>query len=1059
MRLKSTTAAGAVLLAMVQLAVAGNAPARIHTISGLHAARSASSAAAVLPARQQIKGAAKPATAPAQGINPFTGQQNVPQSPPPPASKLQEVVVTATGTNIAGIAPVGTEAITINRQELDSTGLTSLNQVMQNLPQVSNSAPAGVANYRQGGTSGYGSSFGGANPAQGSAINLRGLGAGATLVLVDGHRVTPTGTAGVYTNADQLPLAAVQSIQIIANGNSAIYGSDAVGGVVNYIIRKNFNGVQVSPRATWANGYTSQGVSVVGGHTWRHLGSLGRGNFMIAFGYEHRSPMLDSSSPYLSDNLIPFGGVNNEIRGSSLTTGAINGGVGPGQPGEPGNASGGAGPIASPGALSNVGWCDNYNPFGACTGYLYRGLPAGNTGVPTYGQTLAQPSLADRSLENQYLGRQWRYQVALFYNQQINSRLSAFFEGLWTKSDVYTNQSQYQSDQPPVVTVNPGSPYYIAPPSPAGGPMTIDLSPTALGIPLYGTNNPDTNWTAIAGLKAHLWGDWLANLSMSVGRDITCGECQVNDQLDVGALQYYVDTGAINPLTTTRLTPAQLAMFMGTNVQWSHMGMEDFVLKFNGTVFKLPAGPFKMAFGTEVLHQTESIANGASRTDEPAYGIYESSALPPVGYEGVGCAAPLACPPRTRPDQFAWDNIVGKSRLVGSFFTEFYVPVIGPQQHVPLVRSLRMDAAVRYDHYSDFGGTTNPQISLTWVTSRALRFNGSWGTSYRAPSLVDLNPFVFSVKTYIPGFPTNTGNPAIPQFANVGYVFGDQSNLKPETAKTWSLGFDLTPRQTPGLDVSSTFYDINYSNEIFGPPLFPEALLNPADYQLYKSYIHPVSNPANCSASNPDYAPGMQPFLNAVGIYGIVTPAELCTTNLWIDGRTTNIGSMTEQGVDMDVKYHKETPFGLWLLELNATKVVTEKLALAPTAPQTSILGQMANGGVVPWRGRATLGWNKGPWSATLFCNYVGTYENDEPLPGRPNTQVASWTTFDLDLGFDFGAIYQSGFMQNTRVSLSAQNLFDRTPPLVLTAGGAAFDGNNANVFGRIITLQLTMGL
>ena len=72
---------------------------------------------------------------------------------------------------------------------------------------------------------------------------------------------------------------------------------------------------------------------------------------------------------------------------------------------------------------------------------------------------------------------------------------------------------------------------------------------------------------------------------------------------------------------------------------------------------------------------------------------------------------------------------------------------------------------------------------------------------------------------------------------------------------------------------------------------------------------------------------------------------------------------------------------------------------------------------------------------------------------------MASWTTFDLDLGFDFGAIYQSGFMQNTRVSLSAQNLFDRTPPLVLTSGGAAFDGNNANVFGRIVTLQLTMGL
>ncbi|EQD61571.1 TonB-dependent receptor, plug domain protein, partial [mine drainage metagenome] len=173
---------------MARLAVAGNGPAQLHEVdSGLLAG-----AAAVLPAARQMQGPRKPATAPPQGINPFTGQPNA-APPPAPLSKLQEVVVTATGTNIAGIAPVGTEAITINRRELDSTGLTSLNQVMQNLPQVSNSAPAGVASYRQGGTAGYGSSFGPGNAAQGSAINLRGLGAGATLVLVDGHRVTPTG--------------------------------------------------------------------------------------------------------------------------------------------------------------------------------------------------------------------------------------------------------------------------------------------------------------------------------------------------------------------------------------------------------------------------------------------------------------------------------------------------------------------------------------------------------------------------------------------------------------------------------------------------------------------------------------------------------------------------------------------------------------------------------------------------------------------------------------------------------------------------------------------------
>lgn len=996
-----------------------------------------------------------------------------PAGPPASAEKadgsrvsLQEIVITAAGTNIAGIAPVGTEALTLGRAAILSTGLTDINSVLQTLPQVVNVAPSGVANYRQGGTSGYGGPYGGGNPSQGTAINLRGLGPQATLVLIDGHRVTPSGAAGVFTETDQVPVAALQSIQIIEDGNSAIYGSDAVGGVVNYVIRKDMNGLELAPRATWTHGYDEYGMSIVGGHTWSRLGSLGAGNFMVTVDYDHRGAMLDSSSPYLMDDLSPLGGVNNEVRGRSITTGAINGGVGPGQPGQAPSTSGGTGPVANPGAASNVAWCDNYNPFGQCATYLYRALPGG-AGVPTYGQTLAQPSLADRGREQDFLGRQWRWQVATFYNQDISDAASIFFEGFWSKRDIWTAASQYNSSGLPVVTVNPGSPYYIAPPAPAGGPMTIDLSPSALGLPLWYTDNPDTNWTAITGLKARLWGDWRADLSATVGRDVTCGECQIGDQVDAGALQHAVNAGELDPLSDARLTPAQLALFMGTNVQWSKMGIEDYVLKLNGTLFDLPAGPVKAALGGEFMHDTENIFNGASRTDIPAEGIQESSAEPPVGYEGVGCYAPLTCPPRSRPNQFAWDNINGASRRVSSAFVEFYVPVVAPRDHLLLVRSFRLDVAGRFDHYSDFGSTRNPKISFTWAASRDLKLRGSWGTSFRAPSLVDINPFVFSFKTAISGFPNFTGNPDIGGFSpvpglklsNVGFVIGDQANLKPERAHNWSAGFDLSPHWIPHLELSTTYYHIHYSNEIFGPPVFPGVLLNPATYQLYKAYVHPVHNPADCTASHPDYDPALLPFVSAVGIYGIVTPAQLCGIQVWVDGRNTNIGSMTVAGVDMDVKYHFMSPIGHWMLGLDATKVVTQRLAAVPTQPETGILGLLGSGGLVPWRGRGTLGWGRGSLSATLFVNYTGTYVNNDPLPGRPIAPIASWTTFDLNLGFDVGSLAQSRWMRNTFLSLSAQNLFNRNPPLVLTAGGAAFDANNANVFGRIVSLQFSMML
>jgi hypothetical protein len=99
------------------------------------------------------------------------------------------------------------------------------------------------------------------------------------------------------------------------------------------------------------------------------------------------------------------------------------------------------------------------------------------------------------------------------------------------------------------------------------------------------------------------------------------------------------------------------------------------------------------------------------------------------------------------------------------------------------------------------------------------------------------------------------------------------------------------------------------------------------------------------------------------------------------------------------------------------------------------------------------LGWGRGPLGATLFANYVGNYLNNTPLPGRTNEEVASWTTFDLNLSFDFGKLSNPGWLNGTVVSLSSQNLFDRGPPRVLAGTGLnAFDPNNANFFGRIMT-------
>jgi iron complex outermembrane recepter protein len=547
-----------------------------------------------------------------------------------------------------------------------------------------------------------------------------------------------------------------------------------------------------------------------------------------------------------------------------------------------------------------------------------------------------------------------------------------------------------------------------------------------------------------------------------VGRDRTCGECQIGDTLDIGALQHYVDIGEINPLQTTPFTAAQLALFMGSNIQESWMGIEDYVLKFNGPVLQLPGGMVKLAVGGEFQHNTEQIANGASRTDIPSEGIAESSLPPPAGYEGVGCAAPLPCPPRTEPDQFAWDNIDSSSRHISSAFAELYMPLVGPSNDVPLVKSLALDAAGRFDHYSDFGSTTNPKLGLSWKVNDELQFRSSWGTSFRAPSLTDINPFVFSVKAFVGPFPNLTGNPAIGSaiapgltLANTALLLGNSPDLKPERARNWSTGFDLTPHWLDHFKLSTTYYHIDYTDQIFAPTVFPNALLSPSQYQLYSSFVHPVHNPSNCTPGDPStYDPALLPFLNAVNIYGIIQPSQICQIQVWIDERNTNIGSSTQGGVDLSLSYLRSSPVGTWTAGLTVTRVTQESIAYVDTQPQTSVLGTIGN--LVPWRGRMTLGWNRGPLSAILAMNYTGSYLNNTPLTGQPDQEVASWTTFDLNLTFDFGKLSNPGFLAGTQLSLASQNLLDRGPPLVLTAAGAGFDPNYANIYGRIVTLQAT---
>ena len=204
---------------------------------------------------------------------------------------LQEIVVT--GTLIRGSAPVGSTLIALDQSQLQATGGNDVISMLLDVPQVS---PLGVSEAQRSGTGGAG------NITLGNSINLRGLSPFATLTLVDGHRVPPAGTSGATVDPDSFPSIMLQRVDIVADGASATYGSDAIAGVANLILRRDVEGVDVSAREGWAGNYQERQLGVLAGHNWD--------SGQLSFGYEntYHSALEGNARSFFESNQTGRGG-------------------------------------------------------------------------------------------------------------------------------------------------------------------------------------------------------------------------------------------------------------------------------------------------------------------------------------------------------------------------------------------------------------------------------------------------------------------------------------------------------------------------------------------------------------------------------------------------------------------------------------------------------------------------------------------------------------------------------------------------------------------------------
>ena len=385
-----------------------------------------------------------------------------------------------------------------------------------------------------------------------------------------------------------------------------------------------------------------------------------------------------------------------------------------------------------------------------------------------------------------------------------------------------------------------------------------------------------------------------------------------------------------------------------------------------------------------------------------------------------------------------------ESQQVKSLYSEINIPVFGQSNAMPGLRRLEFSLAARYDDYSTFGSSTSPELGALWSPTAELTVRADFGKSYRAPRLKDFDTAGNSAFAYYgpdPGVASGTSH-----ILQIGGV--DTQNLRAQRSKNFSTGLDFKSTSISGLTAGVSYYNIQFDNQI----------ANPAS-----SYLVYLSNPAafsNLFIRNPSVAqvnqgvalgtPGQGFFADDEN--GIPTSTfDPASVNLLVDLRRRNLSETRTSGLDFRSGYSLETGVGKVGMGVTGTYVFDLRQQITSTSPQFDAVNTIYNPPHLRLRGAAS--WQRKQWSANVFINYTGDYEDNRTVPSVP---IGSYTTVDGRLAFAFGDGLGLAF-SHLAVSLSVQNLLNRDPPRVAIINGASdigFDPTNANPLGRVVLLS-----
>ncbi|WP_230291554.1 TonB-dependent receptor [Croceicoccus sp. Ery5] len=863
------------------------------------------------------------------------------------ASDAADNEILVTGTRIRGRAPAGAAVTTIDRSDIEQSGYATTQEILQALPQNFGGGPNETTIETNRGNASLNQNYG-------SGVNLRGLGTGSTLVLLNGERPPMAGFAGVFTDLSMIPTIAIQRIEVLPDGASALYGSDAVAGVVNIIPRSQFEGFETTARYGLADGFDEIQAGAIGGKRWA------TGNIVLAHDYYRRSRLAVADRPYISEDLRRFGG--GDYRAN----------------------------YANPGTI-------------VADGQTFA-IPAGQDGSNLSASDLVAGT---QNAQDQWLGAdalpfQERHALFAAARQEVMPGLEFYAQALFgsRRFDRHLRASSNNALRSVPIT----NPSYVDPigtnqPIQVRYSFVEDLGPESL-------RGRSEALGASSGLRFDV-GQWLFDAHATYGtqRENSVFYNRVNTARLAAALADTDPATAYNLLGDGANTnPATIKLVRGSTTDSGRYTMLSGLARADGPLFQLPGGDARIALGGEYRYERFR--------DKPA--ISDTTTLTPVE---------LA--PTPMPDP----------RRVTAGYAELLLPLASPELGLAGLHRLDLSAAVRYEHYSDFGDTTNPKLGLSWQPFESLTLRGTWGTSFRAPTFNDLRPDLATPLQFAIGLTDPASDTGL-TYALI--LRGTVPDLGPERATSWTAGFDLEPDFMPGLTARLTYFDIDYRDRIASPA--SETLNFLINRATYASIIDAPADPAIVAAyfSGPGY----------VALYPI-TASQVTTI---IDSRTQNLASQHLNGFDFDLAYQGKFYDGAFEVGVGGSWLIGFRQALTDDAPEVDILDTLGNPVDLRLRGRASY---SGPqFGASLFVNYVDGYEN---RTGAVPQQVDAWVTVDARISYRLAA--EKGPLAGTAIALSASNLFDNDPPFTVNNLGLTtigYDPENASPQGRVVALQVT---